>query len=102
MANLLTPQRRALLEFLAHNGEISLTDLSGKLRRAKTAVARDVATLKTPGLIKTELVVNPGHGRVTMVKPLARRYEFVWSIGAPAAKIAAKKSPAKKAKRKAA
>jgi predicted transcriptional regulator len=101
MAGFLSPQRVALLQFLARSGGAAMTELSAALDRAKTAVARDVATMEKFGLLQTELVVNPGHGRVTMVTPLARRYEFVWSIGAPARKIAAKSS-AKKGKRKAA
>ena len=101
MASFLTPQRVALLEYVVRNGPTGLTELSEAMKRAKTAVARNVATLEKAGLLQTELAVNPGHGRVTMVKPLARRYEFVWSIGAPVEKIAAK-SAAKKAKRKAA
>jgi hypothetical protein len=101
MAKFLTPKRAALLELLAQQSAISLTDLAAALQRPKTAVARDVAALQKCDILRTELAVNPGHGRVTIVKPLARRYEFVWSIGAPLEKIAAKSS-AKKAKRKAA
>lgn len=102
MARIFTIKRTELLRELAANGHMSLIDLASELKRARTAVARDVEALREHGLVETELVVNPGHGRICMVKPLARRYEFVWSIGAPLRKVAEKKSSPKKVKRKAA
>jgi predicted transcriptional regulator len=97
MRSCFTEMRVDLLIALSESGPLPVGDLAAKLKRSRTAVARDVSALARTGVIATESAANPGHGRITVVKPLARRYEFVWSIDAASAK-----STAKPAKRKAA
>jgi predicted transcriptional regulator len=96
-----TDMRMDLLKALSENGPLTMGELAARLKRNRTAVARDVSALARTGVIEIERVVNPGHGRVTMVKPLARHYQFVWDIGAEQRKTAAK-AAAKPAKRRAA
>ncbi len=50
----------------------SITELAKTIGRARTAVARDVNELENSGLLQTEMVSNPGHGRTRMVKPIAQ------------------------------
>ena len=97
MRSCFTEMRVDLLIALSESGPLPVGDLAAKLKRSRTAVARDVSALVRTGVIATESAANPGHGRITVVKPLARKYEFVWSIDA-----ARSKSAAKSAKRKAA
>ena len=97
MRSCFTEMRVDLLIALSESGPLPGGDLAAKLKRSRTAVARDVSALVRTGVIATESAANPGHGRITVVKPLARKYEFVWSIDA-----ARSKSAAKSAKRKAA
>ena len=53
--------------------EISITALADRLNRPREAVSRDVAALHTLGLVKLRNVSNPGHGRVVLVSPVARK-----------------------------
>ncbi len=53
--------------------EISITALSNCLNRTREAVSRDVTALHSAGLVKLRNVSNPGHGRVVMVSPVAKK-----------------------------
>jgi len=53
--------------------EISITALATSLKRKREAVSRDVMALKNVGLVKVREVSNPGHGRVVMVSPAAKK-----------------------------
>jgi len=97
MGSYFTPMRIALLETLVAGGAMPMSKLAATLKRPRSAVARDVSALARLDVIATESAANPGHGRITVVKPLARRYEFVWSIDA-----AQRKPAVKAAKRRAA
>ena len=94
MRSCFTEMRVDLLIALSESGPLPVGDLAAKLKRSRTAVARDVSALARTGVIATESAANPGHGRITVVKSLARRYEFVWSIDA------APKQPASKSVRR--
>jgi predicted transcriptional regulator len=46
---------------------VSIKDLGRTLGRDVSAVRRDVSALEKFGIVQSQHVVNPGHGRVRMV-----------------------------------
>lgn len=68
----LTPKRFELLR-LAIQRRRSINELASASHREPSAVSRDVATLQKMGLVKVEVVANPGHGQMKMVTPVATR-----------------------------
>jgi predicted transcriptional regulator len=66
MVRLLTPARLDLFTTVK-NQTISIKDLAQSLGRDVSAVRRDVAALEKFGIVSSEQVVNPGHGRARMV-----------------------------------
>ncbi len=68
----LTPKRFELLR-LAVKRRRSIADLATASHRDQSAVSRDVAKLQALGLVKVDIVVNPGHGQMKMVTPVATR-----------------------------
>ncbi|WP_145535770.1 MarR family transcriptional regulator [Yersinia thracica] len=54
----------------------SITALSTRLKRDRSAVTRDVAILKKAGLVTVEQKVLPGHGRMKEVKTTAYRLKL--------------------------
>lgn len=68
----LTPKRFELLR-LAIKRRRSINELASASHREPSAVSRDVATLQKLGLVRVELVANPGHGQMKIVTPVATR-----------------------------
>lgn len=68
----LTPKRFELLR-LAIKRRRSINDLASAAHREPSAVSRDVAKLQKLGLVRVDLVPNPGHGQMKMVTPVATR-----------------------------
>lgn len=66
MVRLLTPARLDLFETV-RNRTASIKDLAASLGRDASAVRRDVAALEKFGIVNSQQVANPGHGRVRMV-----------------------------------
>ncbi len=54
----------------------SVTALAEALGRNRRAVTRDVQRLAELGLLRLRKQSNPGHGQVTMVEPVADRFEL--------------------------
>jgi predicted transcriptional regulator len=50
------------------------------LKRDRTAVRRDVNILVSYGLVRTREQLNPGHGRMKIVEPLAEKYQLSATI----------------------
>ena len=69
----LTRARVGVYRKVKEEESISITALAGSLKRSREAVSRDVTALHSAGLIKLRNVSNPGHGRVVMVSPVARK-----------------------------
>lgn len=69
----LTPKRFELLR-LAVKRRRSINELASASRREPSAVSRDVATLQKLGLVRVELVANPGHGQMKIVTSVATRF----------------------------
>jgi len=68
----LTPKRFELLR-LAIKRRRSINELASASHREPSAVSRDVAKLQKLGLVKVEVVANPGHGQRKIVTPVATR-----------------------------
>lgn len=69
----LSPARIGVLREVKAKKNISITALAGSLKRTREAVSRDVTALYSAGLVKIEEQSNPGHGRVAMVSPVAKK-----------------------------
>jgi predicted transcriptional regulator len=75
MAEILTPERMRLFQ-ATRTGAFSVTRLATELKRDPKAVRRDVDILESFGLLRTHLENNPGHGRVRIVEPAAKKVEL--------------------------
>jgi predicted transcriptional regulator len=61
-------------------GSVAVSDLATGLKRDVRAVSRDVVLLEKAGLLRTSYRVNPGHGRLKIVEPVAREYKLTANI----------------------
>lgn len=77
----LRPKRFELLR-LAIKRRLSIGELAAASHRDQSAVSRDVAKLQKLGLVKVETVVNPGHGQMKIVTPVATRIAIDASLEA--------------------
>jgi predicted transcriptional regulator len=75
MAEVMTTQRLRMIE-TARKKPYSMTALARELGRDPKSVRRDVAKLEQYGVVRTREEINPGHGRVKIVVPLAARFEL--------------------------
>ncbi|MGC2210659.1 MAG: HTH domain-containing protein [Candidatus Korobacteraceae bacterium] len=75
MAEILTVQRVRLFQQVRTQAA-SISELARILKRDASAVRKDVARLKRAGVVVTEERVNPGHGRVKIVMPVAKGYRL--------------------------
>jgi predicted transcriptional regulator len=71
MVRLLTPARLGILDAVKKQ-TFSIRELAEVLGRDVSAVRRDVSALQKFGIVQSQHVVNPGHGRVRMVSAPAR------------------------------
>jgi predicted transcriptional regulator len=75
MLECLTAERIRLCQ-VARKKRLSISALAEELGRNRGSVTRDVNRLKQLGLIRLREEVNPGHGVVQIVEPVARRFEL--------------------------
>lgn len=75
MFEVLTAQRLRVIE-VARTKPYSVTGLARELGRDPKSVRRDVAKLEQHRMIRTREQINPGHGRVKIVEPVAQRFEL--------------------------
>lgn len=75
MVECFTAQRMRLVE-TARKKKLSISALAKALGRNRGAVTRDVNKLKKLGLIRLREQVNPGHGVVQIVEPVAQKIEM--------------------------
>jgi predicted transcriptional regulator len=66
MVRLLTPARLDLFQAVKKQS-VSIKELAAMLGRDVSAVRRDVVELERFGIVASQQVVNPGHGRVRVV-----------------------------------
>ena len=75
MMECLTAQRIRI--FQAVKGKrLSISGLAEELGRNRGSVTRDVNKLRQFGLLRLREQVNPGHGVVQIVEPVARRLQM--------------------------
>jgi predicted transcriptional regulator len=75
MFEVLTVQRIRLFNEVRKR-PLSISALAVELGRNRGSVTRDVNKLKAYGLIRLREKVNPGHGRVQIVEPVAKKIEM--------------------------
>lgn len=75
MLEVLTAERIRLVQKL-RTKSASITALATALGRDPKSVRRDVQKLERAGVVRTRERVNPGHGRVKVVEPVAREYRL--------------------------
>ena len=65
---------------VARKKRLSISALAEELGRNRGSVTRDVNKLKSFGLIRLREQVNPGHGKLQIVEPVARKFEMRVSL----------------------
>lgn len=65
----LTKTKQALLAALRKKPD-SITGLAHTLHRSRAAIDKDVKQLEAIGILVSEYVINPGHGRCRIIKPI--------------------------------
>ena len=75
MFELLTAERVRVVE-TARTKPYSVTELARVLKRDPKSVRRDVKKLMEFGVVRTREAINPGHGRVKIVEPVAKNFEL--------------------------
>ena|SRR5580658_8918007 len=51
----------------------SISKLAHKLHRSRSAIDKDVQLLESIGIVESEYVINPGHGRCRIIKAIDTR-----------------------------
>lgn len=75
MVECLTAQRIRLFQ-AARKKRMSISALAEELGRNRGSVTRDVNKLRAFGLIRLRVQVNPGHGVVQIVEPVAQKLDM--------------------------
>ena len=75
MVECLTVQRVRLWQ-VVRKKRLSISALAEELGRNRGSVTRDVNKLKRLGLLRLREEVNPGHGVLQIVEPVARKLEM--------------------------
>jgi predicted transcriptional regulator len=75
MLECLSPERMRLFAVTKARA-CSMSELAAALKRDPKSVRRDVQKLERAGVLRTREAINPGHGRVKIVEPVAERFEL--------------------------
>lgn len=75
MMECLTAQRIRIYQSVRRK-RLSISALAEELGRNRGSVTRDVNKLKRLGLVRLRRQINPGHGLVQIVEPVAQRIEM--------------------------
>ena len=75
MIECLTAQRVRIFQ-VVRKKRLSISSLAVELKRNRGSVTRDVNKLKAFGLLRLREEVNPGHGVVQIVEPVAEKFEM--------------------------
>ncbi|MDR3746096.1 MAG: HTH domain-containing protein [Acidobacteriaceae bacterium] len=75
MIECLTTERIRLCQ-VARKRPMSVSALAEELGRNRGSVTRDVNKLRQLGLLRLREQINPGHGVIQIVEPLAKRFEM--------------------------
>lgn len=72
-------RRRLMLEVM--NEPKTITQLSHKLHRDRSAINKDIGLLERIGLLVSKKISNPGHGIEKMVQTVAPKIEMIATLG---------------------
>jgi predicted transcriptional regulator len=75
MARVLTVQRLRLFQQVRKKAA-SISELAKTLKRDASAVRKDVLKLESVRMVETTEEINPGHGKVKIVSPVAKEYRL--------------------------
>jgi len=75
MIECLTKQRIRIVQTIRKQ-RLSISSLAEELGRNRGSVTRDVNKLRKFGLLRLREQVNPGHGVVQIVEPVAKKIEM--------------------------
>jgi predicted transcriptional regulator len=75
MMECLTAQRVRICQ-VVRTKRLSISALAQELGRNRGSVTRDVNKLKGFGLVRLREQVNPGHGVVQIVEPVAQKFQL--------------------------
>lgn len=76
MLEVLTVERIRLVQTVRTKSS-SISALAARLGRDPKSVRRDVLKLERAGVVRTREEINPGHGRVKVVEPVARECQLM-------------------------
>jgi len=68
----LTATKLALLAAIRNKPD-SISKLAHKLHRSRSAIDKDIQLLESVGIVESEYVINPGHGRYRIIKTIDSR-----------------------------
>ena len=80
MFTALSEARRRLMQEILHEPR-TISELSRRLRRNRSAITKDVGLLEEMGLIVSQRQANPGHGIQKAVRSVAPKIEMVATLG---------------------
>jgi predicted transcriptional regulator len=69
LARFLTQTKRALLAAIRKKPK-SISILASELHRSRSSVDKDIQMLEAIGMVESEYVSNPGHGRCRVIKTI--------------------------------
>jgi predicted transcriptional regulator len=72
-------RRRLMLEVM--NEPKTITQLTHKLHRDRSAINKDIGLLEKIGLLVTQKISNPGHGIEKRVQTVAPKIEMIATLG---------------------
>lgn len=72
-------RRQLMLEVMEK--PLSISELTHKLHRDRSAITRDIGFLERIGLLVSERRINPGHGIEKIVSSVAKKIELVATLG---------------------
>lgn len=75
MVECLSKERIRIVQTV-RNRKLSISSLAEELGRNRGSVTRDVNKLRKFGLLRLREQVNPGHGVVQIVEPVAKKIEM--------------------------
>lgn len=72
-------RRRLMLEVM--HEPMTISELTHRLRRNRSAITKDVGLLEKMGLVVSQRQANPGHGIQKVVRSIAPKIEMVATLG---------------------
>ena len=80
LLRVLSVERIRVLRTIRRETKPTISGLAIILKRDRKAVSRDVKLLESLGLLRTRDESNPGHGVMTVVEPLAKKYHLTATV----------------------